>query len=73
MSIASTTGVSAKDGVALLLDSAFDGVEVDRAFVEAHVDGGVRHGHLYLGDSVQGSNRTFETGLAVAAVNLWNL
>ena len=66
------TPVSAEDGVALLLYGFFDSVEADLTLVIGNGKGGVGYGYVHVFHSGKGANRTFETRLAVVAVDFWD-
>ena len=64
--------MSPEDGVALLLYGFLDAVQPDLTLVVGNGEGGVRYRYLYILHSDEGADRTFETRLAVVAVDFWN-
>src|SRR5690606_25724860 len=63
---------SVGDCVALLLDGALDGAQVDDLVVIGDGDGGIGHRDLHGGDALEGAYRALERHLAVVAVDLGN-
>jgi hypothetical protein len=69
----SPTRDSTEDCVALLLDGVLDLLEIDLGLVIGDVEGGLRNRHLDGADTAKSGDGAFETGLAMVAVDFWDL